>query len=87
MEYSIKKIAELACLDIDPVHYEEFAADFDEIVEMMSELPEYGCNDHVPEPMELRDDAAGNTGCAEELSKNAPEFVNGCFTVPRTVEY
>ena len=88
MEIDIKKIAELASLEISDDEEAAFAKDFSEIVEMVSELPEYSESDIVPHQMELRDDTVEECGISRgELMRNAHGTVNGCFAVPRTVEY
>lgn len=87
MEIDIKRIAELAALEIPDEKFAEFEKDFSEIVNMVSELPEYSEEDILPAPMELREDITEECSISrEELMKNAHETVNGCFAVPRTVE-
>lgn len=87
MEIDIKRIAGLAALEITGDKISAFESDFSEIVSMVSELPEYTEKDILPCPMELREDITEKCDISrEELMKNAPEAVNGCFAVARTVE-
>lgn len=88
MEINVRKIAELAMLDIPDNDIPRLEHDMEEIVAMVSELPDIEDESIVPEPMELRSDTATDDGIdREELMQNAPGTVRECFAVPRTVEY
>lgn len=88
MDINVRKIAELASLDISDADIQRFERDMKEIAEMVSELPELEENSFIPQPMELRSDIAEESAFSrEELMNNAPEAVKSCFAVPRTVEY
>ena len=88
MEINVKKIAELASLDISDDDIQRFERDMEKIAAMVSELPDIDGNGCTHTPMELRSDTLeGIHFTREELMRNAPEAVNGCFAVPRTVEY
>lgn len=88
MEINVRKIAELAMLDIPDNDISRLEHDMEEIVMMVSELPDIENDSIVTESMELRSDTVTDDGITrEELLQNAPETVRGCFAVPRTVEY
>ena len=86
---NLDKIAALSALRIEPDERAALENDMAEIVEMVSGLPEYLGNPlyESEEAMELRSDSVKRSCSAEELMANAPETVNGCFAVPKTVEY
>jgi aspartyl-tRNA(Asn)/glutamyl-tRNA(Gln) amidotransferase subunit C len=88
MEINVRKIAELAALEIDKDNFSDFEAQFKDIINMVSELPEYGKFDVFPEPMKLREDVIENNNISQnDLLSNAHEIVNNYFTAPKTVEY
>ena len=87
MEINVRKIADLAALEIDEDQFKSFEAQFMDIVNMVSELPECSDGDILPEPMKLRDDMLEDCEASQaELMGNAPEVVGNCFTAPQTVE-
>ncbi|WP_303803811.1 aspartyl/glutamyl-tRNA amidotransferase subunit C [Ruminococcus flavefaciens] len=88
MDINVRKIAELASLDISDDDIPRFERDMREIAAMVSELPDLSGESVIGMPMELRSDTLEESAVSrEELMKNAPESVKGCFAVPRTVEY
>ena len=88
MEINVRKIAELASLDISDADTARFEREMKEIADMVSELPDIDGDSFVSAPMELRGDTVEECDIPrEELIGNAPEAVKGCFAVPRTVEY
>lgn len=88
MEINVRRIAELASLEISEADIPRFERDMEEIAAMVSELPHIDGNGYAQTPMELRSDTVEEIKYSrEELMRNAPEVVNGCFAVPRTVEY
>ncbi|WP_028516567.1 aspartyl/glutamyl-tRNA amidotransferase subunit C [Ruminococcus flavefaciens] len=87
MEINVRKISDLAALEIDEDQFQSFEAQFMDIVNMVSELPECSDGDILPEPMKLRDDTPEDGGVNQtELMSNAHEVVGNCFTAPQTVE-
>ena len=88
MGINVRKIADLAALEIDREQFSEFEAEFMDIVNMVSELPECSDSEILPEPMKLRDDTIEECGVSQtELMSNAHEIVGSCFTAPKAVEY
>ena len=88
MEINVRKIADLAALEIDKENYSDFEAQFMDIIKMVSDLPECIEYDIIPEPMELRDDVVECGDISQsELLGNACDIVKNCFTAPQTVEY
>ena len=88
MDFDVRKIAALAALDINEADISRFQCDMEEIANMVSELPELDGITPIPDDMELRSDCVHSYPAdLSELMKNAPKAVNGCFAVPRTVEY
>ena len=88
MDINIKRIAELASLEIDEADESSFAEQFKDIVEMVSELPALADDESALQPMTLREDVIEECDITrDELLSNAHETVSGCFAVPRTVEY
>lgn len=88
MDFDVRKIAALAALDINDADISRFQCDMEEIANMVSELPELDGETPIPDAMELRSDCVQSYPAdRSELMKNAPKAVNGCFAVPRTVEY
>ena len=86
MEIDVKRIAELAYLNISEDEEDDIVAELQNIVSMMSDLPEYNEIEFVSREMPLRDDKEVSSDIShEELLRNAPKLSNGCFAVPRTV--
>ena len=88
MDVNIKRIADLASLEINEADEKLFAEQFKEIVDMVSELPEAVDGDNNSQLMKLKEDTIEECAVTrDELLRNAHETVSGCFAVPRTVEY
>ena len=86
MEIDVKRIAELAYINISEDEEDDIVAELQNIVSMMSDLPEYSEIEFVSRKMPLRDDKEFPSGISrEDLLSNAPRVSNGCFAVPRTV--
>ncbi|MBP5432808.1 Asp-tRNA(Asn)/Glu-tRNA(Gln) amidotransferase subunit GatC [Ruminococcus sp.] len=86
MEIDVKRIAELAYLDISEDKVDDIAEELQNIVNIMSDLPEYNESEFIFGEMCLRDDEELPSDISrEELLSNAPKVSNGCFAVPRTV--
>ena len=72
MDINIKRIAELASLEIDEADESRFAEQFKDIVEMVSELPALADDESALHPMALREDVIEEmsyTGSMEVLSR------------------
>jgi aspartyl-tRNA(Asn)/glutamyl-tRNA(Gln) amidotransferase subunit C len=88
MDVNIKRIAELASLEINEADEKLLTKQFEEIVDMVSELPEEVDGGNTSQPMNLREDTIEECDIDHDaLLSNAYETVSGCFAVPRTVEY
>ena len=88
MDINIKRIAELASLEINEAEEKSFAEQFKDIVEMVSELPALADGESTLQSMMLREDVIEECDITrDELLSNAHETVSGYFAVPRTVEY
>ena len=88
MDINIKRIAELAMLEVNEDESEKISAEMAEMINMVSDLAKL-CNEQSNAiEMELREDEVISSECSrEELLMNAPETYNGCFSVPRTVKH
>ena len=88
MEINVRKIADLAALEIDKEKFSDFETQFLNIIKMVSDLPQCNECDIIPEPMKLREDVVESCDISQdELLSNACEIVKNCFTAPQTVEY
>ena len=88
---TVLKVAHLARLELTEEEIELFAkqlADILEFVNKMNEVDTEGVEpfflDYGKTPM--REDIPGPTLPREEIEKNAPQFENGYFVVPRVFE-
>ena len=88
MDINIKRIAELAMLELNENESQKISAEMADMINMVSDLPDFceeQCNTFE---MELREDEVFPSGYSrDELLMNAPETYNGCFSVPRTVKH
>ena len=88
MDINIKRIAELAMLEVNEDASQKISAEMAEMINMVSDLPELSDEQCNTFEMELREDEAISSEYSrEELLMNAPETYNGCFSVPRTVKH
>jgi len=88
---TVLKVAHLARLELTEEEVELFSkqlADILEFVNQMNEVNTEGVEPFVLDYGEtpLREDLPGETLPREEIEKNAPEFENGYFVVPRIFE-
>ena len=85
MDINIKRIAELAMLEINEDESQKISA---EMINMVSDLPELSDEQCNTFEMELREDEVISSEYSrDELLMNAPETNSGCFSVPRTVKH
>ena len=91
MDINIKRIAELAMLEINEDESQKISAEMAEMAEMInmvSDLPELCSEQCNAIEMELREDEVISSEYSrDELLMNAPETNSGCFSVPRTVKH
>ena len=88
---TVLKVAYLARLKLTEEEVELFSkqlADILEFVNQMNEVDTQGVSPFVLDYGEtpLREDIPGQTLPKEEIEKNAPQFENGYFVVPRIFE-
>ena len=88
---TVLKVAYLARLKLTGEEVELFSkqlADILEFVNQMNEVDTQGVSPFVLDYGEtpLREDIPGQTLPKEEIEKNAPQFKNGYFVVPRIFE-
>ena len=88
MDINIKRIAELAMLEINEDESQKISAEMAEMINMVSDLPELSDEQCNTFEMELREDEVISSEYSrDELLMNAPETNSGCFSVPRTVKH
>ena len=88
MDINIKRIAELAMLEINEDESQKISAEMAEMINMVSDLPELCSEQCNAIEMELREDEVISSEYSrDELLMNAPETNSGCFSVPRTVKH
>ena len=88
MDINIKRIAELAMLEVNEDESQKISAEMAEMINMVSDLPELSDEQCNTFEMELREDEVISSEYSrDELLMNAPETNSGCFSVPRTVKH
>ena len=88
MDINIKRIAELAMLEVNEDESQKISAEITEMINMVSDLPELSDEQYNTFEMELREDEVISSEYSrDELLMNAPETNSGCFSVPRTVKH
>jgi len=85
---TVLKVAELARLQLTEEEIEIYAKQLKDILEFVNTMNEVDTDNVEPFVLEfeetpLREDIPGETLPREEIEKNAPEFENGYFVVPR----
>ena len=88
MQIDMKKIAKLSMLQLTEAEEEQFAREMQEIVAMVSNLPELDDAEfplELEDAMLLREDTVQPPFDREDVLKNAPQTAEGCFVVPKTV--
>lgn len=88
MKIDVRHTAALAKLRLDEDKIEQFAAQMQDIVSMVEQLPEIDSELTLADrsnPMLLRADEIGPSLTRDELLGNAPQKQAGCIVVPKTV--
>lgn len=88
MKIDIRKIADLAMLEIPPGREEKFRTEMQEFVDMVEHFPEDLSGDLIPseaDAMILRKDEITESLPREEILKNAPQTAAGCVVTPRAI--
>ena len=91
-ENQITKTARLARLELSDSEREEFSKQLSEIIEYVEKINELDTSDvkpadHIVELSNvLRDDTVVRSIDREDISRNAPDFKEGFFVVPRIIE-
>ncbi len=85
---TVLKVAELARLKLTEEEIELYSKQLKDILEFVNTMNEVNTDNVEPFVLEfeetpLREDTPGKTLPREEIEKNAPEFENGFFVVPR----
>lgn len=86
MEIDVKHIARLARLKLDDAEVQAMKSEMVAMVENLPELTDEGALLDLDNTMMLREDTVVASYPREEILQNAPETVDGCFLVPKTVE-
>jgi len=87
MEIDILRIAELSNLSISKDELSRFSAQMGDIIEMISDLPEWNCEAGLEKSeMVLREDEICDSMPFDKAVSNAPKAFEGCFVVPHTVD-
>ncbi len=88
----VRKVAELALLEIKEDQIDKFARQFNEILDYMEQINELDLSDceaefHVTELKNVfREDRVKESTDRELILKNAPEEDEGAFKVPKVIE-
>ncbi len=88
---TVVKVANLARLQLTEEEIETFAKQLEDILEFVNQMNEVDTENVEPfyletEQTPMREDIPGKTLPREEIEKNAPQFENGYFVVPRIFE-
>ena len=83
-----RRIAALAHLEFDEAALDRLAVEMTKILGYIDQLREIGGDDAPPLRAggSLRDDVARPGIDQAEIARNAPEFENGFFVVPKVIE-
>jgi len=88
---TVIKVANLARLQLTEEEIRIFSEQLEDILEFVNQMNEVNTENVEPfyletEETPLREDKPGETLPVEEIEKNAPQFENGYFVVPRIFE-
>ena len=88
---TVLKVAYLARLRLTEEEVELFSKQLGDILEFVNQMNEVNTEGVEPFVLDygntpVREDESGKTLPREEIEKNAPEFENGYFVVPRVFE-
>ncbi len=88
---TVLKVAYLARLRLTEEEVELFSKQLGDILEFVNQMNEVNTEGVEPFVLDygntpVREDEPGKTLPREEIEKNAPEFENGYFVVPRVFE-
>ena len=88
---TVVKVANLARLELTEEEIELFSKQLADILEFVNQMNEVNTEGVEPfvlpfEETPMREDVRGKTLDVGEIEKNAPEFENGFFVVPRIFE-
>lgn len=80
-------IAKLAYLEFNETEMSHIQKDMEEMIGMVSSLPNTCNTPSIVNPVQMRaDEQENNTVDREEILKTAPQIYDGCIAVPKTVE-
>jgi aspartyl-tRNA(Asn)/glutamyl-tRNA(Gln) amidotransferase subunit C len=88
---TVLKVAQLARLELTEEEIEIYTKQLGDILEFVQQIQEVDTENVEPFVLDvpdtpMREDIPGPTLPKEEIEKNAPEFENGYFVVPRIFE-
>ena len=89
---TINKIARLSRIKLDSKESEEYIKDLNSILDWVEQLNEINTDNIEPltnissSVLPKRDDISEDINSTEEILENAPEKIEGFFSVPKVVE-
>ncbi len=89
---TINKIARLSRIKLDSKESEDYIKDLNSILDWVEQLNEINTDNVEPltnissSVLPKRDDISEDIHSSEEILKNAPEKIEGFFSVPKVVE-
>ena len=89
---TINKIARLSRIKLDSKESEEYIKDLNSILDWVEQLNEINTDNVEPltnissSVLPKRDDISEDINSSEEILENAPEKIEGFFSVPKVVE-
>ncbi len=89
---TINKIARLSRIKLDDKESEDYIKDLNSILDWVEQLNEINTENVEPltnissSVLPKRDDVSNDINSSEEILKNAPEKIEGFFSVPKVVE-
>ena len=89
---TINKIARLSRIKLDGKESEDYIKDLNSILEWVEQLNEINTDNVEPltnissSVLPKRDDISEDINSSEEILENAPEKIEGFFSVPKVVE-
>ncbi|NCN26665.1 Asp-tRNA(Asn)/Glu-tRNA(Gln) amidotransferase subunit GatC [bacterium] len=89
-EIDVKKVAELARINVNQEQEAELKLALTQILKHFEGLKNVNTDEveplfHFQDQMPLREDLAEEALKQEELLKNAPNHVDGCFRIPKVI--
>ena len=89
MKIDVKRLAKLAHLQISAEQEKVYAAQMQDILEMVEKLPQLESKESLVDPknpMTLRKDIPENSYKRDVILQNAPQTQAGCIVVPKVMD-